>query len=511
MDTPILKKKILSIDELTIRIRTLKAEGKKIVLCHGVFDLLHIGHIRYFRQAAKMGDVLVVTVTPDDFVDKGPDRPAFTEALRAEAIASLDAVNFVAVNKWPTAEETLRLLKPDYYVKGAEFRDQAADMTGKIAQEAAIVKEVGCELVFAEDIVFSSSNLINRYLSQYPEETREYLDIFRKRYKLEDIIKIVDRMASLNVLVVGDTILDEYQYCAALGVSSKDPALALHYQSKDLFAGGALAVANHVAAFAGNVRLVTLLGDHERHEDFIRSQLAANVTPHFITQTGAPTTLKRRFVDGYSFTKLFEVYVMESSGLNKKEDTKLCEWMREQIPRYDLVIAADFGHGAISGALVNDLVDEANFLAVNTQANAGNRGYHVITRYPRIDFGCLAGHELRLAMRNEIDHERNMTDRLARRLDCRQFVSTLGKRGCLVWGRDEDLLGIPAFARSVVDRVGAGDAFFAIASLASFMGLDNEILGFLGNIVGAEAVEIIGNKKPIDKLNVKKHITAILK
>ncbi len=511
MDNPILKKKILSIGELNTRLKVLKSDGKKIVLCHGVFDLLHIGHIRYFRQAAKMGDVLVVTVTPDEFVDKGPDRPAFTAALRVEAIASLDAVNFVAVNKWPTAEETLRLLKPDYYVKGAEFKDLNADMTGKISQEAAIVKEVGCKLVFAEDIVFSSSNLINRYLSQFPEETEEYLDIFRKRYKLDDIIKIVTKMASLDVLVVGDTILDEYQYCSTLGVSSKDPALALHYQSRDLFAGGALAVANHVAAFAGNVQLVTLLGDHERHEEFIRSQLAANVTPHFITQAEAPTTLKRRFVDGYSFTKLFEIYVMDDSGLNKDEDAKLCGWLCEQIPKFDLVIAADFGHGAISGALVDELVNGAKFLSVNTQANAGNRGYHVITRYPRIDFGCLAGHELKLAMRNEYDHERIMTDRLARRLGCQQFVSTLGKRGCLVWGRDDDLLGIPAFAGNVVDRVGAGDAFFAIASLASSMGVPNEILGFLGNIIGAEAVEIIGNKKPIDKLNVKKHITAILK
>jgi rfaE bifunctional protein nucleotidyltransferase chain/domain len=511
MDNPILKKKILSIDELGSQLAELKKQGKRIVLCHGVFDLLHIGHIRYFRQAAKMGDVLVVTVTPDEFVDKGPDRPAFTAALRVEAIASLDAVNFVAVNKWPTAEETLRLLRPDYYVKGAEFKEIDTDMTGKIAQEAEVVKEVGCELVFAEDIVFSSSNLINRYLSQYPEETREYLNIFRKRYKLEDIIDIVNKMSSLNVLVVGDTILDEYQYCSALGVSSKDPALALHYQSKDLFAGGALAVANHVAAFAGHVQLVTLLGEHDRHEEFIRSQLSANVTPHFITQSGAPTTLKRRFVDGYSFTKLFEIYVMEAAGLDKGEDAKLCQWIKEQISRYDLIIAADFGHGAISGTLIDELARGAKFLAVNTQANAGNRGYHVITRYPRVDFGCLAGHELRLAMRNEFDHERIMTDRLARRLGCRQFVSTLGKRGCLVWGRDEDLLGIPAFAKSVVDRVGAGDAFFAIASLASSMGVPNEILGFLGNIIGAEAVEIIGNKKPIDKLNVQKHITAILK
>lgn len=502
--------KVLTIDELAEQVRQFKAEGKKIVLCHGVFDLLHIGHIRYFRQARKYGDVLVVTVTPDRYVDKGPDRPAFSENLRTEAIASLGVVDLVAVNAWPTAEETLRRLRPDFYVKGAEFKD-LTDMTGKISQEAAVVQEIGAELVFAEDIVFSSSNLINRYLSQFSNETNEYLTIFRNRYQRDDILRIIDRMQSLNVLVVGDTILDEYNYCSVLGVSSKDPALALKYHSQDLFAGGALAVANHVAAFAGQVQLVTLLGDEDRHEDFIRSQLAPNITPYFITQPKAPTTLKRRFLDGYSFNKLLEIYVMNSSGLPEDEDARLREWMRSNMPNYDLVVAADFGHGAISGKLAWELATGAPFLAVNTQANAGNRGFHVVTRYPRADFVSLAGHELQLAMRNELGHERTMTDRLARRLGCQQFVTTLGRRGCLVWSRTEDLLGIPALARKVVDRIGAGDAFFAIASLASRLGVSNEILGFLGNIVGAEAVEIIGNKKTIEKMKVKKHITAILR
>ncbi len=511
MCSPGAGKKILPIDKLARKLEKLKAAGNRIVLCHGVFDLLHIGHIRYFRQAAKHGEVLVVTVTPDQYVDKGPDHPAFTESLRAEAAASMDVVDFVAINKWPTAEETLRLLRPDFYVKGSEFKDIALDMTGKIGKEVEVVKEIGCELVFAEDIVFSSSNLINRYMSQFPEETQEYLKIFRNRYRLEEILSIVDHMESLNVMVVGDTILDEYQYCSALGVSSKDPALALRYESKDLFAGGALAVANHVAAFAGNVQLVTLLGDKERHEDFIRSQLADNVSPNFITQSGAPTTLKRRFVDGYSFNKLFEIYVMDDSGLAEPEDLRLCEWMREQMPKYDLVIAADFGHGAISANLVKEMIEHAPYLAVNTQANAGNRGYHVATRYPRGNFFSLAGHELRLAMRDEPDHERTMTCELASRLNCQKMVTTLGRRGCLVYGENEDLLAFPALARNAVDRVGAGDAFFAIASLAAYLGVPNEILGFLGNIVGAEAVAIIGNKKSIDKMQLKKHITAILK
>ena len=133
--------KIIDLHNLRDEILELKSSGKKVVHCHGVFDLLHIGHIRHFEQAKCMGDTLVVTITPDRFVDKGPHRPAFTETLRAEAVASLDSVDFVAVNNWPTAEETLRLLRPDFYVKGSEFRNTQSDITGKIAKEEKIVRK----------------------------------------------------------------------------------------------------------------------------------------------------------------------------------------------------------------------------------------------------------------------------------------------------------------------------------------------------------------------------------
>jgi len=111
--------KIMKLEDLAEVMESLRLQNKKVVHCHGCFDLLHIGHIRHFRQARRKGDVLVVTLTPDRFVDKGPGRPAFPETLRAEAIASLDLVDYVAINKWATAEETLRLLKPDFYAKGS--------------------------------------------------------------------------------------------------------------------------------------------------------------------------------------------------------------------------------------------------------------------------------------------------------------------------------------------------------------------------------------------------------
>ena len=153
--------KIIEFEELENALRDLKSKGKKLVLCHGCFDLMHPGHIKYFQAAKAMGDVLVVTVTPDLYVDKGPGRPAFNQGLRAFSIAALECVDYVAINEWSTAEETLRLLSPDIYVKGQEF-ETLEDKTGKLQKEYSVLQEIGAKIRFTHEIVFSSTELLNQ-------------------------------------------------------------------------------------------------------------------------------------------------------------------------------------------------------------------------------------------------------------------------------------------------------------------------------------------------------------
>src|SRR5580700_10502892 len=129
------KDKIKTLEQLVQVLDGHRIAKQKIVLCHGVFDLMHIGHIRHFQEAKKSGEILIVTITPDRFVNKGPHRPVFTETLRAEAIASLEAVDYVAINKWPTAVEAIELLRPDVYAKGSDYADPSSDHTGGITLE----------------------------------------------------------------------------------------------------------------------------------------------------------------------------------------------------------------------------------------------------------------------------------------------------------------------------------------------------------------------------------------
>ena len=503
--------KILDLDKLADVVAKARAQGKVVVHCHGVFDLLHIGHIRYFEQARRMGDVLIVILTPDQYVDKGPHRPAFTQDLRAESIASLSCVDYVAVNRWPTAEETLRLLRPDIYVKGSEFRDITSDMTGKIGREEKVIREIGARLAFTEDIVFSSSSLINTHMSLFPVEVKEYLQLFKSRYSLDQVLEALNRLGDLKVLVIGDTIIDTYVYCEAIGKSSKDPVLALRHQSEDSFAGGVLAVANHTANFAGHVEMFTVLGSVNSRRDFITSSLASNVTPHLFMHPGAPTIVKQRFLEGYSLSKLLEVYYMDQAGIPEGTVREVVAALREKLRECDVVVVADYGHGMMAEPIRRLLCEEAKFLAVNTQANAGNRGFNTIIRYPRVDFGCIAEHEMRLEMRDAEGELRPMIEKLAPQLRSKVFVVTRGKKGALIWTADGEFVIVPAFAMKVVDRVGAGDAFLSVAALAAAAGAPPEVLGLIGNVAGAQAVEIIGNQKSIDKLKLQKTIVSMLK
>lgn len=504
-------RKLKDLRELSRVLETARAQGKKVVHCHGVFDLLHIGHIRYFEQAKKLGDVLAVTITPDVYVNKGPGRPAFNEQLRAEAIVALDCVDYVAINQWSTAVEAIRLLRPHHYVKGADYKDPEEDVTGGIALERAAIESVGGELAFTKDITFSSSNLINRHLSVLPEELNDYLRDFSSRYSADYVIGCVEGVQSLKVLVVGEAIVDDYQYCEAIGKSSKEPVLAVKSLAAERFAGGILAVGNHVANFCDHVGLITFLGAENSQEDFVRGELNADIEATFLYRRDSPTIVKRRYIENYFLTKLWEVYEINEDALHPADDELLCATLREELPKYDVVIVVDFGHSMLSGEAIDILCSKARFLAVNAQSNAGNLGYHSISKYSRADYVSLSENEIRLDARDRTGDLKCIIKDLSKQLDCARVVVTRGNRGALCYGEGEGFFDVPALTEKVVDRIGAGDAFLAVTSLCVARNTPMEAIGLIGNAVGAQAVATMGNRNPVERIPLLKGIEALLK
>lgn len=503
--------KAKSLAELAKIVARVKARGKHVVHCHGVFDVVHPGHIRHLEMAKREGHVLVVTVTPDEHVNKGPGRPVFNQQLRAASVAALQCVDYVAINEWPTAVETIRLLQPNVYVKGSEYATPENDVTGKIADEEQAICSVGGRLHFTDDITFSSSQLINDYFTVFPPKTEQWLRSFRKRFSANDVTAFLERTTDLKVLVVGEAIIDEYVFCDGLGKSTKDPVLAFRYRSTEAYTGGSLAVANHVAGFCPEVELITLLGEFDRREDLVRQGLLPNVRLSLTTRHRAPTIHKRRFIDAYTSARMFELYVMEDAPLEARDEAELVHTLRRTMGDYDVVVVADYGHGMLTPAVVEVLCRHAKFLAVNTQANAGNRGFNTISKYPRADYVCLAGHEIALETRMRHAEWYDLVLEVTKRIECPRFTVTQGKEGSVHYAAGAGFTEVPALATKVEDRVGAGDAVLGVTSLLVAQNAPWDVVGFIGNLAGAQMVAELGNRVTVSKSSITKHVISLMK
>lgn len=504
--------KIKTIDELTGILNGLRKASKRIVHCHGVFDLLHPGHIKHFEAAKKKGDILVVTVTRDEHVNKGPGRPVFNQYLRAESIAAIECVDFVAVNEWPTAVETIKRLKPNFYVKGSDYIKKDGDLTGKIIEEEEAVKLVGGSIHFTDEESFSSSSLINTFLAPYPQEAKDFFQRFKSRHKAEDIINAVKNTENVKVLVIGDIIIDEYHYCTGMGKSQKDNIIATKFLKKETFAGGALAAANHAAGFCKNVTILSCIGTKNNYEKFIKGHLKPNIKQKFFYRKDAPTVVKCRFVDPAFLNKLFEIcYLEDTSYMPVILEKEICSYLNLNLSKFDIVIATDFGHGLITPKVVNILCKKSKFLAVNVQTNSANIGFNLITKFKRADYICIDEPEIRMACHDKFSSVKDLILKISKECGCNKIIITRGHHGSLVYSKKEGFSEIPVFSKEVIDRIGAGDAYFSVTSPCAFKNVPIEILGFIGNATGAIKVLIVGNRSPVEPVSLYKYIATLLK
>ena len=341
-------------------------------------------------------------------------------------------------------------------------------------------------------------------------EARRFLEDFRARHAPGVVRDALAALRPLKVLVIGEAIIDEYNYCLPLGKAPKEPVISTRHVRLERHAGGALACANHVAGFCGEVDLVTGLGAEDPEEAFVRGRLKPNVRPRFIVREGAPTIIKRRYVSEPGLLKLFEVAVMDDTPLPTALEDQMLAHLETALPAYDLVIVTDYGHGFLGPRTVDLLAARARYLAVNTQANPGNLGFHVITRYPRADYLCIDEGEARLATRDRWSPLAEVAGALRARVKCSAMSVTRAQQGVLTSGPDGTAWEVPALTRDVVDRMGAGDAYLALSSPCAAAGLPLDVVALMGSAAGALAVRIVGNRSSVEPAAAERLLAELL-
>lgn len=487
--------------------------GKKTGLCHGVFDLVHPGHLAHFKEAKSVCDILVVSLTAAKYVRKGPDRPYFDDEMRLEFLESIECVDFVMLSNDFTPDDVIECVRPDFYFKGEEYSVSENDVTGMIDKEVGLVREYGGDVYYTTGETFSSTKLINKGLCALPEKVLDFSDRFIRHYSIESVKTYSDRAKNLKVLVIGDVIIDRYTYCAVQGLMSKDMGYSVRFQEEEEFLGGSVAIARQLAAFSDHVTLCSVIGTQQELYDRFRQELGGLMTLELVRSPAYSTIVKHRYLEKDKkrddLRKIFAINnIPESVRMENQTEQGFQNKIRELIGGFDVVFLCDYGHGLISEETIKIIQDQAAFLVLNCQTNSTNYGMNLITKYTKADLFTLDQKELKLAYPYCDMDEKEALARLGEHLGCSGWL-TRGSSGAYAL-EGQKIMECPAFVLKVIDTIGAGDAFFSIAGLFSAAGASVELGMFMGNIAGALACNIVGNERSIEKPDILKYASTLL-
>jgi len=504
-DCPALSsKKIVDLDELLRRADEARSSRQTLVHCHGCFDIVHPGHVRYLEFAKRQGDLLVVSLTGDSQISKGAQRPYIPQELRAENLAALEVVDLVYIDPHLTAGQLLSRLRPDIYVKGREY-EQSRDPS--FTAEKAIVTSYGGRVVFSSgEVVFSSSKLIES-LNQDPLLEMERLSMICRRHQIDgpSCESLLSSMAEVTVLVVGDVILDRYVHCDATDLASEAAMMSLNRLEEQQYVGGAGIVARHLAGLGAKTYLLSTDADDKASRQVRDILDGDNIQTQFITCRSGLAEKTRYLVDT---TKVLRVEQGEAQPLDSVAESEAVTWIGSIAGQVDAVVFCDFGYGTITKRLLDSIhkIMEPHG-PITTADVSGQRGR--LLHFKDVDLLCPTERELRAALH---DYDRGLSNVAWNALDqtqARHLLVTLGKKGLVVFYRPTQDTNspewqgrlhseyLPSLADRIIDPLGCGDAMLATATLAMAAGGNLMQSAYLGTAASALEIARLGNI-PID-------------
>ncbi len=480
---------------------------KKVIMCHGVFDVVHPGHVRHLLYAKSKADILVTSLTADRHISKGKYRPHVPQDLRAVNLAAFEMVDYVVIDGNDTPIRNIRIIQPDYFAKGYEYTSDA--LPPKTQEEKDTVEAYGGEIIFTPgDIVYSSSSLIN--LAPPSIKFEKLLMVMESEgVTFDGLRQALDRMKGKRVHVVGDTIVDSYTYCAMIGGQTKTPTMSVLFERKQDFVGGAAVVAKHVKAAGGDVTFSTVLGD-DSYRDFVINDLKdSGIDVQAVIDPTRPTVNKNAIVAGGY--RLLKVDTLDNSSISDHVLKSLTSSVANVAT--DAVIYSDFRHGLFNRrtipAFIAAIPDGCYRVADSQVASRwGN-----ITEFKGFDLITPNEREARFALADQDSGIRPLASQLYDAADCKLLILKLGSRGVITCrSRDHEALSsffvIDSFVDTVVDAVGAGDALLAYATLSKLAGGNQAEATILGSMAAACECEFDGNI-PITPDHVRAKIDAV--
>ena len=463
---------------------------KKKVFVSGNFNILHPGHLRLLKFAKKSGSELLVGVISDKLA--GADA-IFNEIIRLDALKSNIWVDKCFILDEPIVDY-LKKNKPDIVVKGKEHENL-------VNVEKNLLDSYGGKLIFSSgDVSFSSMELLNNEFRATKNNKSLYGSKYFKRHNIDrtNLIPVITKFSKLNVLVVGDLIIDDYIDCEPLGMSQEDPTLVVNPISKKRFIGGAGIVALHASGMGANVSFLSITGNDEAFK-FAKIKFRENkIKTDLIIDTTRPTTIKKRY--RAKLKTLLRVSELRQENISKDLQDILLEKFRNNLKERDLIIFSDFNYGCLPDDLIAKMTSLAKKLNIKMAADCQSSSQiGDIGRYNGMELITPTEREARLSLKNKSDSIYVLAEKLSELIDPKHLLLKMGAEGCLVFtntrkkgdpGNRDQLM---AYSNNIVDVAGAGDSMLAITALSLACKVPIWESAYLGSLAAGIQINQVGN------------------
>ena len=477
------------------------------VLTYGHFSTIHPGHIRYLRHARSLEGQLVIALVGDE----GEGSYPFNQQERAEALSLLGLAEGVLLLRGNELEDAIRKLRPRDLVLGNEFKQQP-----DIQDTLNLQRSQGGSIHFhAGEVHYASTELLSSSEGDLQSRRNEQFAAACSRHGLNkyQLLSSIDLWSFTRLIVIGDTILDQYAACEAIGMSAEAPVVVVRELEQRNFIGGAAVVAAHIRALGAQCDLVSVVGS-DTTAQLVKKELANQQIGDGLTcDPTRPTTFKKRYL--VENQKLFRVSRLEDHSLDASIEAQVIEKLKTLAPKTHGIVVSDFVYGVVTPKILDvlqELAQKHNLMLFGDLQCSSQVGS--ITRFKNFSLLCPNEREARLALQDKISGIEQISQRMIKETNCKRLVMKLGSEGFIAYDRDSKGERInqafPALSANPLDVTGAGDSLLAVMAtgLASHQGMMPTAA--LATCMGSLAVGRMGNE-PIAAEELRKRIEKGLK
>jgi len=485
--------------------------GDSVVLCHGHFNIIHPGHIRYLDYARQQGPKLVVSIQGDASFINTERKHHFSEDERAAGVASIQTVDLVVLLGEGNLEKLIKVLNPEVLVLGKEFESERDDQVRDAVQ---LLKKQGGKILFhAGETHYASADLLrdnlpslhNQHIKQYKQACNQ------QKIKMEGLLECIDEFEDASLLVIGDTIIDQYVACDALGMSAEAPVVVVRELDTREYAGGAAVVAMHVSALGAKCRFLSVVGKDNNASLVSQDLVRLNVEYTLIEDSSRPTTFKIRYL--VENQKMFRVSRLKKHGLPIQVEEKIIKEIKKSASKVQAILISDFVYGVITHRIleaISELSGKHSLLVfgdLQCSSQVGN-----VSKFKNFDLICPTERESRISLATQDEGVEWVANTLMKKTNSRNLVMKLGREGFIAYESETDGFvnrqHFPALSINPVDVSGAGDTLLAALSVGLCSGATLMQSSAIGAGMASLAVQQIGNI-PVSNQQLKNYISQI--